>query len=285
MNNYNLYQSICEEISQLVTERYSTSFSKSVSLLDSSIRNHIYNIYGFVRLADEIVDTFHPHNQQKILDRFIASYREDLEEGISINPIIQAFCETQRKFNIPQHLVDAFLQSMEMDLGKMETLNKLEYDTYIYGSAEVVGLMCLMIFVKGDNQKYEQLKPSAKRLGAALQKVNFLRDMNADFHILNRTYFPNVEFNHFTEKDKQLIEKDIEEDFKVALKGIKDLPITSRYAVYLAYKYYHRLFLKIKAKPASALFNQRMRINNFQKMMIYSKILVYKNLKLQSQLS
>lgn len=280
MTNFELYNQVSDATSKLVTKRYSTSFSRSIIFLEPEIRRNIYNVYGFVRLADEIVDTFHDYDKKTLLDRFVAEYRTALEEGISLNPILQSFCETQKKYSIPQHLVDAFLESMYMDLGDMSSLNQSEYEKYIYGSAEVVGLMCLNIFVDGNQQKFEEMKPAAQALGAALQKVNFLRDISADYHQLHRTYFPNVNFNNFSQADKKFVEEDIKHDFDAALKGIKTLPLTSRFAVYLAYRYYRRLFNKIRTTDSSVIFKERIRVNDFEKMVLFSKIIVYKQFKL-----
>lgn len=282
MTNFQLYHSISDATNKLITKSYSTSFSRSIIFLEPEIRRNIYNVYGFVRLADEIVDTFHDFDKTKLLDEFTNEYKTSLKRGISLNPIIQAFCETQKKYNIPQHLVDAFLKSMYMDLGDMTSLNQEEYETYIYGSAEVVGLMCLNIFLDGNQKKFKELEPSAKHLGAALQKVNFLRDISADYHQLNRTYFPNVDFNNFTKSDKISIEDDIENDFKEALKGIKKLPLTSRFAVYLAYRYYRSLNKKIRSTNESVIFKKRIRVNNLEKFLLFSKIAIYKNFRLAS---
>ncbi|MEL4308177.1 phytoene/squalene synthase family protein [Joostella sp. CR20] len=279
--NYNLYQHVCGETSKMVTKKYSSSFSRSILFLAPEIRENIYNIYGFVRFADEIVDTFHEHDRKKLLDRFVEDYHLALYQGISLNPILQAFCQTQKNYAIPQHLVDSFLESMYMDLGVMSDLNSEAYKKYIYGSAEVVGLMCLQVFLKGNQTDYEALKPSAQRFGSALQKVNFLRDISADFHQLNRTYFPNVDFQRFTLADKETIEEDIKTDFQEAIKGIKKLPLTSRFAVYLAYLYYTSLFKKIKKTDSELLFKKRIRVNNLEKLMLFSRIYVQKSLNIQ----
>ncbi|MCF8715646.1 phytoene/squalene synthase family protein [Joostella atrarenae] len=279
--NYKLYQNVCAETSKMVTKKYSTSFSRSIIYLTPEIRENIYNIYGFVRFADEIVDTFYEHDRKILLDRFVEDYHLAYNQGISLNPILQAFCRTQKEYNIPQHLVDAFIESMYMDLGEMKDLNSEEYKNYIYGSAEVVGLMCLNVFLKGNEKEYEALKPYAQSFGAALQKVNFLRDISADFHQLNRTYFPNVDFNCFTLEDKIKIEEDIKKDFHEAMKGIKKLPLSSRFAVYLAYLYYTSLFKKIKKTDSELLFKKRIRVNNFEKVMLFSRIYIQKSLKIQ----
>ncbi|MDG3580950.1 phytoene/squalene synthase family protein [Galbibacter pacificus] len=279
--NYKLYQKVCLEISRMVTKKYSTSFSRSIMFLTPDIRENIYNIYGFVRFADEIVDTFHEHDRRKLLDRFVADYHLALNEGISMNPVLNAFCNTQKTCKIPQDLVDTFVESMYMDLGEMKNLNSQAYKKYIYGSAEVVGLMCLNVFLKGNEADYNKLKPYAQSFGAALQKVNFLRDISSDFHQLNRTYFPNVDFTQFTLEDKMQIEEDIKKDFQEAIKGIKKLPLSSRFAVYLAYLYYSNLFNKIKKTDSEQLFKKRIRVNNFEKALLFSKIYMHKRLNIE----
>ncbi len=282
MTNFELFKKVSSETNKLITQRYSSSFSRAIVFLEPEIRRNIYHIYGFVRLADEIVDTFHDFNKKQLLDKFTEDYRQTLENGISLNPVLFAFCETQKKYAIPQPLVDAFLDSMYMDLGDMSSLDKSEYEKYIYGSAEVVGLMCLYVFLNGDSEKYEDLKPSAQSLGAALQKVNFLRDIQADYELLHRTYFPNVDFKNFKTSDKQQIEQDIENDFNNALVGIKKLPLTSRFAVYLAYRYYKRLFNKIRTTDSSEIMKRRIRVNNAEKAVLFSKIMVYKTFNLSN---
>ncbi|WP_149274408.1 phytoene/squalene synthase family protein [Pareuzebyella sediminis] len=280
MNYIDLYHEVSHEASKLVTRRYSTSFSRSITLLDPVIRRHVYNIYGFVRVADEIVDTFTTFDRRELLDDFVEDYRQALDSGISTNPILHAFCRTQRQYDIPQNLIDDFLESMYMDLGDVSTFQPESYKKYIYGSAEVVGLMCLVLFVAGDPKKYEALKPAAQHMGAALQKVNFLRDMEADYHLLGRTYFPKVDFGNFTEADKRDIEEDIAKDFSVALEGIKKLPLTSRYAVLLAYRYYHGLYHKICALSPDKLLQGRVRVNNFAKMVLFSKLYTRKTFRI-----
>ncbi len=278
MNNFHIFNQISGMTSKLVTEKYSTSFSRASTLFKPEIRQHIYNIYGFVRFADEIVDTFHDFDKAKLLDEFERNYRDALVQGISLNPILHSFCETQKANHIPQDLVDAFLHSMRMDLGEIKNLNDAKYNEYIYGSAEVVGLMCLKVFVNGHQEEYEKLKPYAQSLGAAFQKINFLRDINADYQELSRTYFPNVDFRSFSVQDKCNIEKDIAKDFAHALEGIKMLPVSSRLAVYMAYKYYTNLFKKIKQCNPEALMKKRIRVSNARKFYLLGEMLVFKNL-------
>lgn len=280
MNNLEIYHSVCGLSSKMVTEKYSTSFARASTLFQPEIRQHIYNIYGFVRFADEIVDTFHEFDKAKLMDEFENCYRQALENGISLNPILHSFCQTQREKNIPQHLVDSFLHSMKMDLGEIKDLNDEKYNEYIYGSAEVVGLMCLKVFVNGDVAEYEKLKPYAQSLGAAFQKINFLRDISADFNDLNRTYFPNVDFRKFSLKDKQEIEADIASDFAHAYKGIKMLPISSRIAVFMAYKYYNNLLKKIRKTKPELLLTSRISVSNARKIYLFGEMMINKNLNL-----
>lgn len=272
MTNYSLYNRVCFETSQLVTERYSTSFSKATELYAPKIRKHIYNIYGFVRFADEIVDTFHKFKKRELLDSFVDEYHKALDRNISLNPILQSFCTTQKRFGIDQELVDAFLHSMYMDLGDMSSLTHEEYSKYIYGSAEVVGLMCLKIFVEGNDAEYNRLKGFARDFGSALQKVNFLRDLSADYHQLGRVYFPNVDFEQFTEADKTEIENDIQREFDSGWAGIKQLPSHSKYAVELAYLYYSGLLKNIKSTPANQILKQRIRVSDAEKKWLYAKV-------------
>lgn len=280
MNNLEIYHSVCGLSAKMVTEKYSTSFARASTLFQPEIRQHIYNIYGFVRFADEIVDTFHEFDKAKLMDEFENCYRQALENGISLNPILHSFCQTQREKNIPQHLVDSFLHSMKMDLGEIKDLNDEKYNEYIYGSAEVVGLMCLKVFVNGDVAEYEKLKPYAQSLGAAFQKINFLRDISADFNDLNRTYFPNVDFRKFSLKDKQEIEADIASDFAHAYKGIKMLPISSRIAVFMAYKYYNNLLKKIRKTKPELLLTSRISVSNARKIYLFGEMMINKNLNL-----
>lgn len=280
MNNLEIFNRVCGQSSKLVTEKYSTSFSRASTLFQPDIRQHIYNIYGFVRFADEIVDTFHDFDKAKLMDEFEQSYRSALENGISMNPILHSFCVTQKEKKIPQHLVDSFLHSMKMDLGDIKDLNDEKYNEYIYGSAEVVGLMCLKVFVDGNVKEYEKLKPYAQSLGAAFQKINFLRDISADFNDLNRTYFPNVDFGKFNSADKKEIENDIAKDFSHAFIGIKMLPISSRIAVFMAYKYYINLFKKIRRTEPELLLTKRISVSNARKMYLFGEMMLNKNFNL-----
>lgn len=259
-----LYDNLSVEISKMTTRTYSTSFSMGIYFLNRRLRNPIYSIYGFVRLADEIVDSFEGFDKRYLLAKFKQETFEAIESGISLNPILNSFLQTVKKYNIDYHLIGAFLDSMEMDLEKVQYTEE-KYQQYILGSAEVVGLMCLHVFTEGDLKMFEELKPYAMRLGAAFQKVNFLRDMKDDFGILNRTYFPNVDMNSFTCQAKKQIEQEISEDFKIALQGIKKLPASSKGGVYMAYVYYHSLFNKIRRLPAEKILSERIRIHNGKK--------------------
>jgi len=261
-----LYDSISSESSKIITKKYSTSFSIAVNLLSSNIREAIYNIYGFVRVADEIVDSFEEYPKEELLDRFEEEYRYSLKVGISTNPVINAFQGTISKYNIDHALVDSFLKSMRTDLEKQNYDNQEEIDNYIYGSADVVGLMCLKVFVQGDDEKYNNLKEPAMKLGSAFQKVNFLRDLNEDFENLNRSYFPNINPNNFTEADKSKVLLEINNDFEEAYKGIVKLPKEAKLAVYVAYKYYFNLLHKIERTPSNTLKEKRIRVSNPKKM-------------------
>ena len=236
-----IFDTVSHECSKTVTTSYSTSFSLATKMLSDSIRQDIYNIYGFVRFADEIVDTFHDYDKNVLFENFSKDLELSLEHKISLNPILNSFQETYHKYGIDKDLVDAFMKSMRTDLHKSTYLTDEEYKQYIYGSADVVGLMCLKIFVKGDNEKYESLKDSAMSLGSAFQKVNFLRDLKADFEDLSRTYFPNTDLNQLDEASKQAIIEDIEKDFAAGLQGIKRLPIEAKFGVFMAYRYYSQL--------------------------------------------
>lgn len=240
-----LFHDVSELCSRMTTERYSTSFSSSIRLLHQDLRQPIHNIYGFVRFADEIVDTFHGHDKEELLRRFKQETYDAIERGISLNPILHSFQLTVNAYKIDHALIEAFFKSMEMDLDKKQ-YNQQSYNEYIYGSAEVVGLMCLYVFLEGDTKAYEQLKPHAQSLGAAFQKVNFLRDVKADYNSLNRTYFPGLDFSNFTTRQKAEIEADIQKDFDHAYEGILQLPMKARFGVYVAFKYYLSLFKKIK---------------------------------------
>ena len=262
-----LFDELAYKVSQSTTEKYSTSFSLGIKALSPKLRPAIYAIYGYVRLADEIVDSFHGYEQEVLLDRFIEQTNYALENKISLNPIIQSFQETVFNYQIDRELIDLFIRSMKMDLSKIEYNSDL-YKEYILGSAEVVGLMCLHVFVEGNLDKYEELKPFAMKLGSAFQKINFLRDLKDDYQILGRTYFPDVDLQLFDDKLKNNIEQDIEKEFKEALIGIKKLPNTSKFGVYLAYNYYWSLFKKIKSTSAETILQQRIRIPDSQKMML-----------------
>lgn len=259
-----LFDELSYKISKQTTKQYSTSFSLGILALSPKIRNSIYAIYGYVRLADEIVDSFHGFDRTTLLSRFREQTNQALEEKISLNPILQSFQETIHRYNISYQLIEQFLNSMEMDLQKIDYNSDL-YKQYILGSAEVVGLMCLQIFVDGNKEQYEILKPSAMKLGSAFQKVNFLRDMKDDYQVLGRTYFPDVDISYFDNSVKCHIEQEIQDEFREALEGIKKLPNSARFGVYLAYRYYISLFRKIKRTPAKKIINQRIRISNGRK--------------------
>lgn len=262
-----LYQSTCRECSRLITKRYSTSFSAGIRAFDPSIRAPIYSIYGFVRFADEIVDTFFDYPQTTLFAKFKEDTWHAIEERISLNPVLNSFQEVVHKYNIDRELIIAFLDSMEMDL-TLRAYQPDGYDRYIYGSAEVVGLMCLRVFCKGDEALYDQLKEPARRLGSAFQKINFLRDLKADFEERGRVYFPGVDFTLFKAEDKLKIEKDIAHDFKEGYKGILLLPYSARFGVYLAYVYYFSLFKKIKQTPCEMVQEKRIRVNAMEKIVL-----------------
>ncbi len=253
------------ECSKLITEHYSTSFTLGIKTLDKRFHLPIYAIYGFVRFADEIVDTFEGFDKKILLSRFKSDTYVAIEEGISLNPVLHSFQLIVNKYKIDHDLIESFLHSMEMDLYYAD-YNQDGYEAYIYGSAEVVGLMCLRVFCEGNLAEYDRLKADAKRLGSAFQKVNFLRDIKSDFQERGRTYFPDVDFTNFTLADKKNIENDIQADFDAALRGILELPKGAKGGVYLAYKYYLRLFDKIKNCPASRIQNERIRVPDYQKM-------------------
>jgi len=265
-----LFDELSYSVSKITTQKYSTSFSLGILALKPSIRNAIYAIYGYVRLADEIVDSFHEYDKEKLLNRLKIETQNALEERISLNPILQSFQETVHKYEIDTDLIEQFLNSMEMDLQKIDYNSEL-YDEYIFGSAEVVGLMCLQVFTEGNKEKFQELKPYAMKLGSAFQKINFLRDLKDDYQILGRTYFPNVDMAVFDNHIKCQIEKEIEMEFKEALIGIKKLPNSSMFGVYLAYKYYISLFKKIKSKTSSEILNNRIRVSNPQKIFVAFK--------------
>jgi len=259
-----LFDQVSAQCSQYTTRLYSTSFSLGIYFLHKKLREPIYGIYGFVRLTDEIVDSFEGYQQGQLLTKLKADTWEAIEQKISLNPILNAFQKVVNDYQIEHHLIETFLRSMEMDLFKQE-YDKAKYDEYILGSAEVVGLMCLAVFTNGDKTKYEELKPAAMKLGSAFQKVNFLRDIKQDFYTLGRTYFPEVNIPQLTANEKVQIEKEIAEEFRLALIGIKKLPISSRGGVYLAYVYYLALFRKIRETTADKILSQRIRVNNLEK--------------------
>ena len=262
-----IFHEVSSQCSRITTERYSTSFSSAIKLLNKELRMPIYNIYGFVRFADEIVDTFHNYNKAELLEAFKIETYAAIERGISLNPILHSFQQVVNYYDIDHELIEAFFASMESDLSKF-TYDDQGYRDYIYGSAEVVGLMCLCVFCDGNKTQYLELKPYAKALGAAFQKVNFLRDIKADSEGLKRVYFPGVDFSNFTLRDKRAIEQDIQNDFSMAYEGILKLPMKARFGVYVAYKYYLSLFKKIKKSQPDTLLEDRIRIPNFSKAMI-----------------
>lgn len=259
-----LFDNVSVQCSKFTTRTYSTSFSLGIYFLNSKLRNPIYSIYGFVRFADEIVDSFEGYDKKLLLEKFKADTFEAIENRISLNPILNSFQQIVHQYNISRDLTEVFLKSMEMDLEKIDYTSE-KYEEYILGSAEVVGLMCLHVFAEGNKMVYDDLKPFAMKLGAAFQKINFLRDMKADYEVLGRTYFPNVDMAKFSSATKRTIEEEIEKDFKDALIGIKKLPASSRGGVYLAYVYYNSLFRKIKRVPAQNILSERIRISNGQK--------------------
>jgi 15-cis-phytoene synthase len=263
-----LFDNLSAETAKITTLRYSTSFSLGIKFLSKELHRPIYNIYGFVRFADEIVDTFHEHDKSTLLEEFKSDTYKAIQRGISLNPILNAFQETVNQYQIPMELIDTFLRSMEMDLDKSAYTEDM-YKEYILGSAEVVGLMCLKVFVNGNEQEYQHLKPSAMKLGSAFQKINFLRDLKADFHLLGRTYFPGVNMNQFNDNVKLEIEADIEKDFIAGYEGIKQLPKNARFGVYMAYIYYYKLFKKIKDTPAYVILNERVRIPDNKKYRLF----------------
>lgn len=260
-----LFDDVSVSCSKKVTSTYSTSFSTAVNMLAPAIRPAIHSIYGFVRFADEIVDSFHDYDKAFLLQKFEEDLYESVEMGISLNPILNSFQNTIKAYNIDLSLVDAFLKSMKMDLEKQDYDTQEEYEAYIYGSADVVGLMCLKVFVNGDNKQYEELKDSAMSLGSAFQKVNFLRDLKNDTELLNRSYFPNVDLNNLDAVSKQEIIEEIELDFQHAYNGLVKLPKSSRFGVYTAYIYYKKLLKKIKNAPAAEVMEVRIRVNNYTK--------------------
>ncbi len=268
MNNKALFDSVSFDSSRLTTKAYSTSFALGIRFLGQRFRNPIYGIYGFVRFADEIVDTFHDFDKARLLQKFREDTYEAITDKISLNPILNAFQHVVHKFNIPMPLIDTFLDSMAMDLTESK-YDQQNFEKYILGSAEVVGLMCLYVFVEGDEAKYKALEHDAMRLGAAFQKINFLRDLQADYLALGRAYFPGIDVEQFDGKTKAAIEADIDRDFADGLRGIKALPKDARFGVYMAYVYYTRLFGKIKALPHHRILQERVRIPNQRKYVLF----------------
>jgi len=274
-----IFDDLSEICSKNTTKSYSTSFYSAVGMLDESIRQDIYNIYGFVRFADEIVDSFEGFDKLYLLDKFEENYYESLKHKISLNPILNAFQKTIHKYNIDLKLVDAFLKSMRMDLDKKDYLSREEYERYIYGSADVVGLMCLKVFVNGNEDDYKKLTPSAMKLGSAFQKVNFLRDFKSDIELLERSYFPNVNLQELDYKSKQDIINEIKADFQMAYEGIIQLPKSSKRGVYTAYVYYKRLLKKLDETPYENILESRIRVNDFTKMSLMAKSFLEVKLK------
>ena len=275
-----IFDLVSKDCSKIVTKTYSTSFSMATKMLSSSIRQDIYNIYGFVRLADEIVDSFHEYPKEELFAKFVSDFNIALQNKISINPILNAFQYTYHKCNIDRQLVDAFMDSMRLDLHKSTYKTEKEYKNYIYGSADVVGLMCLKVFVNGNQEKYNSLKDFAMALGSAFQKVNFLRDLKADYEGLNRTYFPNTDLENLDEVSKKQIIDDIENDFSEGLKGIKMLPLEAKFGVFMAYRYYSQLLKKLKKTPALEIKNTRIRVPNYKKIELLTRSYVNYHLNL-----
>ena len=275
-----IFDTISFECSKNVTKSYSTSFSTAVKLLAPSIRQDIYNIYGFVRFADEIVDSFHEYNKENLFELFEKDLINALENKISLNPILNSFQHTVNKYKIPQSMISSFMKSMKMDLHKTEYNSYNEYNEYIYGSADVVGLMCLKVFVNGDDTKFKELENSAMRLGSAFQKVNFLRDLKADYEDLNRSYFPNTDLSQLDEASKNEIIKEIEADFKAGYQGITGLPLEAKFGVYTAYIYYKKLLTKLKNTPSVEIKNTRIRVPDYQKFGLLAKCYVNYRLKI-----
>lgn len=268
MDALKLYDRVCAECSVLTTKAYSTSFSLGIRFLGKPLREPIYSIYGYVRFADEIVDTFHHTDKAVLFDRFKKDTDLALKEGISLNPILHAFQKVYNEYSLDKEHVNLFLQSMEWDLNRAD-YDRKHFEQYIVGSAEVVGLMCLKVFVGGNQTEYDRLRPFAERLGAAFQKINFLRDLKADYEEMGRSYFPDLDMSQFDEQTKQLIEDEIEADFQEAYKGIIQLPRSCRLGVYIAYIYYLRLFQKIRSLPSERIMEERIRIPNTRKATLF----------------
>ena len=274
-----LYAETSNECSKLITQRYSTSFSMGIRLFHKKFRMPIYSIYGFVRFADEIVDTFHDKDKKYLLEKFRSDTFEAIEQGISLNPVLQSFQEVVNEYGIDNHLIEAFLDSMAMDLDHVD-YGKEKYDQYIYGSAEVVGLMCLKVFCNKNVEEYDRLKNDARSLGSAFQKINFLRDIKSDFNERGRVYFPDVDYNNFTEEQKLVIQNDIQHDFDNGLRGIRNLPAGAKFGVYLAYIYYVNLFNKICSVPIDQVKERRIRVRNRKKVYLLAKSAVKLRLNL-----
>jgi phytoene/squalene synthetase len=276
-----LFDTVSNDCSKLVTEKYSTSFSMAVNTLSPKIRTDIYNIYGFVRFADEIVDSFHGYDKELLMTYFERDYYIGKEMGISLNPILNSFQKTVNKYNIPDEMVQAFLKSMKADLHKTVYETKAEYEEYIYGSADVVGLMCLKVFVNGDDVQFDLLKDAAMRLGSAFQKVNFLRDLKDDYEVLNRSYFPNIDLGKLDTASKQLIIDEIKADFDFAFtNGILKLPVEAKFGVYMAYRYYRRLLMKLDSVPSEKIMDARIRISDPMKLNLLARSYVKYKLKM-----
>ena len=276
----NIFDEVSYSCSKNVTKTYSTSFSLATRLLSENIRKDIYNIYGFVRFADEIVDSFHDYNKAELFNDFSEDLEKALTNKIHLNPILNSFQHTFHNYNIDKELVDSFMKSMRMDLTKKKYSTVKEYKEYIYGSADVVGLMCLKVFVQGDVKLYNKLKNNAMKLGSAFQKVNFLRDLKADKEDLNRTYFPNTKFEKLSESEKNEIINEIENDFKDGLEGIKQLPLDAKFGVFMAYRYYNQLLKKLKKTPATEIINRRIRVPNLKKIELLTRSYVKYQLNL-----
>lgn len=274
-----LFHEASQQCSADITKAYSTSFASAIRLLHKDLRAPICNIYGFVRFADEIVDTFHDYDKERLLAEFKVETFAAIERGLSLNPVLHSFQLTVNEYDIDHELILAFFRSMEMDLSR-KAYDKKGYDEYIYGSAEVVGLMCLQVFCEGRKAEYELLKEPARALGAAFQKVNFLRDIQADYNGLARIYFPCCDFNNFTEEDKSRIEEDIQQDFRAAYSGIIQLPLKARFGVYVAYNYYLSLFRKIRKMHPSSILQKRVRIPDHHKLLIILRAGVKSRLRL-----
>lgn len=275
-----IFDTVSKDCSRIITQTYSTSFSMATKMLSSTIRQDIYNIYGFVRLADEIVDSFHDYDKEALFVQFEADLEAALQNKISLNPILNSFQETYHTYGLEKDMVDAFMSSMRQDLHKTVYHTEEEYKNYIYGSADVVGLMCLKVFVNGDSQQYNTLKQTAMALGSAFQKVNFLRDLKADHDQLNRTYFPNTDLDNLDERSKQAIIDDIENDFSEGLKGIKQLPLEAKFGVFMAYRYYNQLLKKLKTTPALEIKSTRIRVPDYKKVELLTRSYVKYQLNL-----